>query len=103
MPDLTAADAASRARKGWVKAADEDEDDDAKQMTRGVNGRRRASRALYNATRGDSMGEMLMGRQASEKQLQRLMKMDADEAEEIDRAVPRRRKSPLYDHADKED
>lgn len=100
MPNLTAADLASR--KGWVKKASDDGDEDLGEKFSGAaNGRSRGARALYNATRGDTMLDMATGKQASEKKMKRMMDADADEAETISRSVPRR-KSPLYER-DEED
>lgn len=101
--------AASTNRRGVTRKSSkgdrEDTADDvgvSEKVSRAMNsGRDLPSRFLYNATRGDTVGEAIMGKQASEKKLKRDMKRDASDAEYVDRAVPRKR-SPLYDK-DEED
>lgn len=104
MASLTAADLASRTmKKGWAKREEPTEEDDPgvlEKIARSMSGgRNRGQRALYNATRGDTVGEAIMEKPASEKALKFKMNLDASDARLIDEAVPRR-KSPLYKKSD---
>lgn len=94
MASLTMADAASRPmKKGWVDRSDADDAEEARDV------------AAIGTGRAAGVARLMVNRErrASPLYERRVNNMERDEAEALEEAKPKKRRSPLHDRAEPEE